>query len=43
MWGVIEILEGALGAADRVKRPYPNRDGEGARIFVTFVVPSERV
>lgn len=40
MRGVIEILQNALGAADEVSRSYTNRDGQGKRIYVKFIVPT---
>lgn len=41
MRGVIKILEGALGAADAISHPYSNRDGEGKRFYMKFVVSNQ--
>lgn len=35
---VVQLLEGALGEAESISRPYPNRDGGGARVYVRFIV-----
>ena len=43
MRGIIEILEAALGAADEISRPYENRDGQGKRIYIKFVVPTKKM
>ena len=40
----VEALQGALGEAESVSRPYANhRDGNGGkRVYARFVVPAEK-
>jgi len=36
---VLRVLEGAMGKPVNVSKPYPNRDSEGQRVYMEWIVP----